>query len=151
MGKNTGWVYWFATDICLALGLIVWPGMLYVTMLLVLVHIVHFYIKSPHLFSFPLQVRLAYLGLLTLGQLPYCSWINWIQLVGTTALITVDYCPLARLLSLMPWNRCQVLCWQFVRRALFSMPVSGSIIQHVSPEMVRRLHPEIKQPAHQPT
>ncbi len=144
MSKYTVWIYWFVTDVCLALGLMLWPELLYVTMLVVVLHSVQFYIKSPYVFSFPMQVRLGYLGLLMLGQLPYCSWINWVQLVGTTALLSVDYCPLARMLSLMPWNRHQVLSWSFVRRAIFSMPVSGSIIQYVSPEMVARLHPEMK-------
>ena len=144
MHKYTIWFYWLVTDVCLALGLILWPEMLYGAMAVVALHSVHFYSRSAHVFSFPMQVRLGYLGLLVLGQLPYCSWINWVQLVGTTALLTVDYCPLARMLSLMPWNRAQVLSWTFFRKAIFSMPVNGSIIQHLSPEMVTKLHPEMK-------
>jgi hypothetical protein len=144
MNKYTIWTYWLGTDICLALSLLVRPDMLYAAMLIVIVHSLHMYTRSPHLFSFPMQVRLGYLGLLILGQLPYNGWIHWVQLAGTTALISVNYCPLARLLSLMPWNRHQLLSWQFVRKAIYSMPVNGSIIQHVSPEMVARLHPEMK-------
>ena len=144
MNKHTIWVYWFATDISLAMGLTIWPEMLFVSMLLVLLHGIHLYIISPYVFSFPMQVRLVYLGLLVLGQLPYCSWINWVQLVGTTVLLSLDYCPLARILSLMPWNRSLVLSWKFVCAVFLSRPVKGSIIEHVSPEMVARLHPEIK-------
>lgn len=144
MNKYIIWSTWFVTDICLATGLMLWPEMLYVGMLVVALHSIHFYIVSPHIFSFPMQVRLIYLGFLILGQLPYCRWINWVQLAGTTALITVDYCPLARTLSLMTWNRTRELTWQFVRAAVFSRPVNGSIIEVVSPEMVTKLHPEQK-------
>lgn len=141
MNKYTIWFYWFVTDISLAMGLMLWPELLYVTMLVVLLHGVHLYKISPYVFSFPIQVRLVYLGLLILGQLPYCSWIHWVQLVGTTVLLSLDYCPLARMLSLMPWNRSRVLSWKFVRAAIVSRPVNGSIIEYVSPEMVTRLHP----------
>ena len=144
MSKYGNWVYWFLTDISLGLGLMLWPEMMYVSIGIVVIHSLHYYWHLPHIFSFPMQVRVVYLCLLVLGRLPYCSWINWLQLVGTTALITVDYCPLARTLSLMPWNRSKALSWNFVRKAIFSMPVSGSIIQHVSPDMVAKLHPNYK-------
>lgn len=141
MNRNTIWIYWLATDICLGIGLLLNPALLYASMLLVVVHCIHFYFKSPHIASFPMQVRLVYLGLLVMGRLPYCSWINWVQLLGTTASLTVDYCPLARLLSLMPWNRSQPLSWQYFRKAIFSMPANGSIIKSLSPDLVTRLHP----------
>jgi len=142
MNKYYVWTVWFITDICLATGLMYSPVMLYVGMAVVALHSIHFYKFSHHAFSFPMQVRLIYLGFLILGQLPYCRWINWIQLAGTTALITVDYCPLARTLSLMSWNRTRALTWKFFQTAIFSRPVSGSIIDVVSPELVKKLHPE---------
>lgn len=137
------WLYWFVTDVFLGAGLLFQPDFLYIAMLAVLIHSIHFLIWSPHIVSFPMQVRIGYLALLLVGQLPYCRWINWIQLVGTTALLTLDYCPLARMLSLMPWNRTQPLSWNYFRRAIFSMPVAGSIIQHLSPELVAKRHPEL--------
>jgi len=132
------------TDVVLAIGLMLWPAALYLAMLLVVVHSLHFLQRTPKITAFPMQVRLVYLGLLILGQVPYFRWVNWIQLVGTTVLLTIDYCPLARMLSLTPWNRSQPLSWKFVAAALCTKPVKGSIIQVTSPDLVERLHPEMK-------
>ena len=144
MNKYTIWIYWLITDVTLAIGLMQWPVALYLTMLIVVVHSLHFLWRTPKMAAFPMQVRLTYLGLLVLGQLPYFSWVNWVQLAGTTALLVIDYCPLARLLSMTPWNRSQPLSWKFVAEAIFSKPVKGSIIQVTSPDLVARLHPEMK-------
>ena len=144
MNNYTIWIYWLITDVALAVGLTYWPAALYLSMLLVVIHSLHFMLRSPNITAFPMQVRLVFLGLLVLGQVPYFSWVNWVQLFGTTALLTVDYCPLARLLSMTPWNRSQPLSWKFVAEAIFSKPVKGSIIQLTSPDLVARLHPEIK-------
>ena len=142
MNRYYVWTVWFVTDLCLAAGLTYWPDMLYITMLVVALHSLHFYSVTPKVWSFPMQVRIIYFAFLVLGQHPYLRWINWIQLAGTTALITVDYCPLARMLSLIPWNRTRTLNWKFIKAAVFSRPVYGSIIDAVSPELVSKLHPE---------
>ena len=144
MNNRHYWLYWFITDLFLGVGLLYQSEFLYAAMLTVVIHSIHFMIWSPHIASFPMQVRIGYLALLVIGQLPYCRWINWIQLIGTTALLTVDYCPLARILSLMPWNRVQPLSFNYFKRAVLSMPVNGSIIQHLSPELVAKRHPELK-------
>ena len=136
MNTRSIWVYWFITDVTLAIGLMLWPAALFVSMLVVGVHSVHCFGYRPHVFAFPMQVRLVYLGLLILGQLPYMTWINWVQLAGTTAFLLVGYCPLARLLSMMPWNRNQPISWRLFRVALFTPPVSGSILDVVSPKRV---------------
>jgi len=134
MSKHAIYLYWLITDLFLAIGLIAWSPALYAAILVTALHSIYFLVRSTGNNSFPLQVRFVYLGLLILGQLPYCQWINWIQLFGTTALLTVDYCPLARLLSLAPWNRRQPLSWNLFTKAIFTPPVNGSILQVVSPE-----------------
>jgi hypothetical protein len=134
MNERTIYIYWLITDLFLAVGLLFWPPALFAAMAVTTVHNVHFMMRYPGTGSFPLQVRFTYLGLLLIGQLPYCQWINWVQLIGTTALLTTGYCPLARLLSLAPWNRSQSLSWELFAKALFTPPVNGSILQVVSPE-----------------
>jgi hypothetical protein len=52
-----------------------------------------------------------------------------VQLVGTWAMVLVGYCPLARALSLLPWNRRQPLSADLVRRTFLSPPVRGSIVE----------------------
>ena len=58
---------------------------------------------------------------LLLGQWEPMSWIHWAQLIGTSARVLTGYCLLARLTSLMPWNRAQALSRQLVWDTLFSL------------------------------
>ncbi len=134
MSERATWINWLVTDLLLAVGLIVWPPALLAAIAATTLHNLYYVMRTPGADGFTLQVRFVYLGLLIAGQLPYCSWINWVQLVGTTALLAVDYCPLARMLSLAPWNRRQPMSWALFTKAIFTRPVNGSILQVVSPE-----------------
>jgi len=134
MSERIIWCYWFVTDLFLVVGLLVWPPALYMAMAATTVHGGHFLMRSPGLTSFPMQVRIGFLGLLMIGQLPWLGWINWVQLVGTTALLTTGYCPLARLLVLLPCNRGRPLTWKLLATAITTPPVPGGIVQVVSPE-----------------
>ena len=141
MNAKLIWIYWFIVVVFLAIALFEWPPAIYLSMLVTAISSVHMYRYSPRITSFPMQVRLVYLGMLGLGTLPYFGWLHWAMLLGGHALLLFDYCPLARMLSLMSWNRSQPMSWSFFRSAIFSRPVKGSIIKAVSPEMVERLHP----------
>jgi len=134
MNERTIYCYWLITDLFLALGLLYRPSALYAAIAMTAIHSVHFLLRQPGITRFPMQVRIGYLTLLAIGQLPYMRWINWLQLAGTSALLTTGYCPLARLLSLAPWNRKQPMSRELFNRAIFTPPVNGSILQVVSPE-----------------
>lgn len=134
MSHKTITACWAIVVLLLATGLIFWPPALWAAIGFTTVYNLCFMYLTPKPQHFSLQVRFVYLGLLLLGQLPYCSLINWVQLFGTTALITVDYCPLARLLSLAPWNRNRALSLALVKTVLFSPPIPGSFIQVVNPD-----------------
>lgn len=134
MNERIIWGYWLVTVVFLAIGLLVWPTAMFLAMTVNLIHAVHFLIRQPGITAFPMQVRLGFLGLLVLGQAPYLGWINWVQLLGGTVQLTTGYCPLARMLSLLPWNRKRPMSWGMVRAAIFTPPVSGSIVRVVSPE-----------------
>jgi len=75
------------------------------------------------------QVRLAYLALLILGLAPAAHWLHWLQLAGTTAMVTVGYCPLFRLMALMPWNRKEPLTARLVWDTFANPAVSGGILR----------------------
>jgi hypothetical protein len=47
-------------------------------------------------------------------------------------MVLVGYCPLARALSLLPWNRSQPLSAALVRRTFVSAPVRGSIVDAIN-------------------
>lgn len=56
-----------------------------------------------------------YMVLLVCGLWEPLRFLYWIQLIGTSAMVLVGYCLLARILSLMPWN---------LREPLSSNPIS---------------------------
>jgi hypothetical protein len=128
--RQIGYWYWLAIDVLLAIGLFgIAPRALLVATGLGVFQSVHYLMREGRFSAFPVQVRVAYLGLLVLGQLGgVLVLVNWIQLIGTTALLLFDYCPLARIMSLMPWNRTRPFAWRLVWRAFVSPPVSGSFL-----------------------
>jgi hypothetical protein len=78
---------------------------------------------------YPVQVRIAYLAWMLVGLLPWMGWMHWIQLAGTSAMVAVGYCPLARLLNLLPFNRSGPLTWFLVHRTFFRDPCAGGFFR----------------------
>lgn len=68
------------------------------------------------------QVRLVFLALLLAGLVPGWRWMHALQLGGVALLLVADYCLLARLLDLAPWNRSEPLSAALLRRALLTPP-----------------------------
>lgn len=133
MNNHLVWSYWFLTATFLAIFLFLDAKAIYIAMVINIIHAVHFYIKSPHITSFPMQVRIGFLGLLAIGIVPPFQWIHWIQLIGGSIMLTTGYCSLARMLSLLPWNRSQPMSFRLLQTVIFSPPISGnfnSLLNH---------------------
>lgn len=130
--QGIAWWYWLAAVTGLALGVAGWGPGYAVAMGTTLVHGVHWLIRGHRPSSLPIQVRAAYLGILALGLAPPLAFLHWMQLAGTSALLMFDYCPLARTLALMPWNRRAPLTGQLVLRVFLSPPVGGSALALVN-------------------
>lgn len=129
MMKGAVWRYWLLTLVPLLVGVVGYREGIYVAMALTAVQFVHFALRTRSLSSFPVQVRLGFLALLVLGLWPPLFWIHWIQVAGTLAMLLFGYCPLARTMSLLPWNLNTPLSWQELKRVVFTPPVAGSILQ----------------------
>ena len=125
----------------LGAGLFGWPAGIYLAMLLCAIQICHVVWLTRDVTAFPVQVRVAYLVLLTAGLWGPLQWIHWIQLAGTTARVLVGYCLLARTLSLAPWNRRQPLTAGLLRRTFLSLqaavPPCGEVFRRISLERVQ--------------
>lgn len=120
-------LYWQTTALLLATHFAGWAAGLPLAMALTLWQAVHFGWRRRDPLAFEVQVRVAYLGLLLVGTLPACWPLHVIQFIGVNASVVVDYCLLARLLALAPWNRSQPLTTALLRQVVFSPPVRGSI------------------------
>ncbi len=107
--NGLSWAIWAAAGLCaLATG--------------------YFLIHTHAVKHYSVQIRIAYLGWLMVGLLPWMSWMHWIQLAGTSAMVTVGYCPLARLLRLLPFNRSIPLTWSLFIRSFFRDPCAGGLV-----------------------
>jgi len=134
MNERIIWSYWFITVISVAIGLFAIPQAIYFAIIITAIHTFHFQIKQPGITAFPIQVRISYIGLLSLGLLPNLTWIYWILLIGGTIKLLTSYCPLARLVSLLPWNRTRPMSWNLLKRVVFTPNIPGSAIQLVRGE-----------------
>lgn len=126
--RTASWWWWLATALALggALASAV-PAGVPLAMGLVVIQALH--LGALHgARSFPVQVRLAYLATLAAGLAPGLGFVHGLQLAGTAILLTTDYCPLARCVSLLPWNRRGPLDLAAVRRTFLTPPVRGSIL-----------------------
>ena len=126
--RDSFWWYWVLTGIALGAGLAGSSAGVPMAMVLTAVHLGKraLHARSPS--DFGVQVRVAYLALLVVGSLPFLAVVHFAQLIGTVALVAFDYCPLARILSLMPWNRRGPLTLARLRATFLSPPVAGSIL-----------------------
>jgi hypothetical protein len=130
--KDLAWWYWLATVVLL----IGWLGgcqyCIYLAIGLCLVQIVHFAWHGSSWIAFPVQVRAAYCVLLVAGLWEPLRPIHWIQLAGTSAVVVFGYCLLARVLSVLPWNRQEPISLPMLTSTFLSLPVRGNVMQGLS-------------------
>jgi len=126
---NLIWFYWAITDILLILGVTIDPQFLYWAITFNVIQVFHFYWLTPQINNFAVQVRIAYLLLLIVALYPPLFFIFYLQIIGTTAMVLGNYCFLARLMSIMPWNSTKDFSLDLVKETFFSKPVNGSV-QH---------------------
>jgi hypothetical protein len=127
--QSISWLYWAVTDVLLIAAVLGWQQGFGVVIGFNLIQVLHFLLRERRLIAFPVQVRVAYLGLLLACQWDPLYFIYFIQIAATSAMVLFDYCPLARFLSLMPWNRKERFSLDLLRRTVFSPPVRGNILQ----------------------
>ena len=118
---DLAWWYWLTTVGLLASGLLGWANGIPLAIFLCAVQVIHFGWRTCGITALPVQVRVTYLLLLALGLWTPLQWIHLVQVIGTSARVLVGYCLLARILSLAPWNRVELLSASLVRHTFLSM------------------------------
>ncbi len=125
--KDMIWWYWLITDVLLIMEVSIGANGLALAIALTLVQVVHFYRIEGAVNGFATQVRIAYLLLLVLALWQPLYELLYLVIIGTSAMVLVNYCFLARFMSLMPWNHDQAYSWAMMRDTFFSKPVTGSV------------------------
>jgi hypothetical protein len=127
--KDIGWWYWLVTAALLTYGVSGNPDGFMLAIGLTVFQLIHFIIREKSITTFPVQVRFWYLMLLLVSLPEPLQLIYWIPTIGTWAQIIFGYCTMARLVSLLPWNRSDVFSLALLRKTFFSRPVRGNIQQ----------------------
>jgi hypothetical protein len=126
IGKKLVWTLWFATWIGLLAGLINQVFYDYVVWFSAAHACLFWTMFRFRAAAFPVQVRLAYFVWVAAGAyIPYMTILLYITMVGLATNLFLGYCPLARIMYLMPWNRQEPFSSALVLRVFFTPPVQG--------------------------
>lgn len=131
--RSVAWWYWLVTVCLLTAGLSGVQAGFALAIVLTVVQLIHFALRERKLTSFPLQVRLGYFLLLLVSLPQSMQWLYWLPTIGTWVQVCFGYCLMARMVSLLPWNRRQLFSLALVRRTFLSAPVRGNILQGLPP------------------
>jgi hypothetical protein len=128
--RALSWWYWLAIVACLTAGVSGWPTGFLFAIGLAALQLVHFIVRERSIAAFPIQVRLGFLlALLLFISLPETlHWLFWLPTIGTWTTVLFGYCPMARIVSLLPWNRREAFSLGLFKRTFISAPVRGSIL-----------------------
>jgi hypothetical protein len=122
MPQEWTWWVWLVTACLLLIGLLGMPEAFPATLLLSVAQFILFLARERAFKAFPVQLRLGYTLLLTICFCPSMRWLYWLPAVGTSALVIFGYCLMARMLSLLPWNRAEPITIDLLRRTFLSRP-----------------------------
>ena len=137
MHRELAWWYWAVTATLLVSGIAGWPDAFSLATALGVVQVIHFRVREGRFTALPVQVRLAYTGILVLCAWTPLNMLYWLPAAGTLAQVFFGYCFLARCLSLLPGNRHTRLSWTLVWRTFTTPPVEGSIVQAIAATPLR--------------
>ncbi len=124
--KTIVWALWFITWLGLMVGFFYRNFYEYVVVLSV-VHVLLFFILFQYkIRPFPVQVRVAYLIWVAVGTfVPHMVILMYITTIGLASNLFTGYCPLARMMYLLPWNREEPLSFNLLKRVILTPPVQG--------------------------
>ncbi len=129
------WGMWFITFLGLLAGLFDRTYYNYVVVFSAAHAMLVFLLLGLHISAFSVQVRLAYFAWVAIGTyVPYLEILMYITTIGLAANLFWGYCPLARMVYLLPWNREEPFSLDLVRRVFLSPPQTGGFTPPPSSE-----------------
>jgi hypothetical protein len=127
------WWCWLVTAVALTVGVAGWPAAFVVAIATAVFQLLYFLKRGRSLAAFPVQVRIAYLLVLLVALPPVMQPLYWLPMLGTWLLVLFGYCLVARMVSLLPWNRTEPLSLKLLERVFISRPVRGNVLQGFPP------------------
>lgn len=128
--RETAWWYWLVSWGLLVSGLAGWEPGFWILIGLQAVQVIDFAFREKSLTSFSVQVRIGFFLFVLIAYWPPLRFLYFIPAAGLLARVLVNYCLLARVMSLLPWNCSEPFSRSLVRRTLFTRPVTGSIVEN---------------------
>ena len=120
------WVLWFITWTGLLAGLFDRTYYEYVVAFSFFHTVLFMFLFKFHIYAFPVQVRIAFLIWVVIGTfVPYMVFLMYITTIGLPSNLFLGYCPLARSMYLLPWNRQEPISMELLKRVVMSPPVKG--------------------------
>lgn len=120
------WWLWFITWLGLLAGLGDRTFWHYVVFFSAFHALLVFSLFGWRISPFPVQVRVAYFLWVAVGTfIPSMEILMFITIAGLATNLFLEYCPLARMLYLLPWNRDESFSVDLLRRVFFSQPKPG--------------------------
>jgi hypothetical protein len=89
---------------------------------------VYYLVRLRSLSAYRVQVRLGFLGVVGLALAPGFGPLLWLPTLGTSAQVLFGYCPMARVLDLMPWNRSQPLSLALILASFSRRPGADGLL-----------------------
>ena len=124
--KRLVWSLWFITWIGLIAGLFNKVFYECVVMFSFAHALLFLFLNNYQFKSFPVQVRIAYLAWVAVGTyIPYMTILLYITIIGLTTNLFLGYCPLARMLYLLPINRTEPFNVDLIKCVFLTPPVRG--------------------------
>jgi hypothetical protein len=140
--QRLAWILWAITLIGLTAGCfdarywewVVWFSVAHALFVLLMV--------GSRPLVFPAQLRIAYAAWVAIGTyVPHMTWMMYVTTLGLVSNLTVNWCPLARMLYLLPWNREEPWDASLPLRTFFSRPVPGRFHAPPAPHAVTGPNP----------
>ncbi len=120
------WGLWFITFIGLVLGFFYREFYEYVVMFSAVHVILFLFFFRFQIKAFPVQSRIAYLIWVAVGTyVPHMVILMYITTIGLASNLFIGYCPLARMMYLLPWNREEPFSFGLLKRVVLTLPVPG--------------------------
>lgn len=140
--REIGWWYWLATGLLVGVAIVGVPiGFdlaIKLAIALSVIQILHYCLREKSATAFSVQLRIAVLLLFLLTYFDPTRLMIWVPFAGAVARVLFGYCLMARMISLLPWNRTVPFSSSFLGATLFSAPTRGNVL-HGLPELAEKM------------